>query len=117
MGKNRDLAYVKKSNSSIALLFFVLTFVTSGSTYTFVTDDLDPNFNAVSARAKPICSDGSHTDANSNCYPAVETPGPSLEQQLQLQQPICSDGSHTDANSNCPYYIIQGIGHGHRQTH
>jgi hypothetical protein len=67
MRKNRDLAYVKKSNLTIALLFFVLTLVTSGSTYTFVTGDLNPNFNTVSARAKPICSDGSKPDANSNC--------------------------------------------------
>jgi hypothetical protein len=107
LGQNRDLASVKKSNSRIVLLFFVLTLVTSGSTCAFVTGDLDPNFNTVFATTKPICSDGSLLGASgSHCQSAAETPQPSLDQQRQLQQqqqqqPICSDGSIRDA-SNCP---------------
>jgi hypothetical protein len=109
LGQNRDLASVKKSNSRIVLLFFVLTLVTSGSTCAFVTGDLDPNFNTVFATTKPICSDGSLLGASGSCQSAAETPQPSLDQQRQLQQqqqqqqPICSDGSIRDA-SNCPLY-------------
>lgn len=105
LGQNRDLASVKKSNSRIVLLFFVLTLVTSGSTCAFVIGDLDPNFNTVFATTKPICSDGSQLGPSGSCQSAAQTPQPSLDQQRQLQQqqqqqPICSDGR--DANGNCP---------------
>jgi hypothetical protein len=46
--------YKKKSKLTV-ILFFVLTLVTSGSVYAFVTGDLDPNFSTVFATSS---SDG-----------------------------------------------------------
>ena len=123
LGLNRDLALVKKSKSTIVLLFFVLTLVTLGSTYAFVASDLHPNFHIVHA----ICPDGSQLGVIGNCHPAAELPPPSIDQQHQPQQqqqqqqkqqhqPICPDGSRSElsrSSLNCPNSSVQAVSHAH----